>query len=78
MYEEECTLKSRLSPGDEGEETAAESLDVQIYPTIDEDSSFKNIFDSGDDQALLNLNLTGLDHPTFNKLNITDQQDTTI
>jgi hypothetical protein len=31
-----------------------------------EDSPFKNIFDSGDDQALPNL--TGLDHDTFSKL----------
>jgi hypothetical protein len=47
-----------------GEETA-ESHGVQIYHYY-ENSPFKNIFDSGDDQALLNI--TGLDHGTFSKL----------
>jgi hypothetical protein len=62
--DEECTFKSRLSPEDRRrrDRRIPRRANLSYY----EDSPFKNIFDSGEDQALPNL--TGLDHHTFNKL----------
>jgi len=64
MDDEDATFKSRLSPEDRRrrDRRIPRRANLSYY----EDSPFKNIFDSGDDQALLNL--TGLDHHTFSKL----------